>query len=78
MHIFRIIIDMSSIEIYALFREMSTISKVSLGVTGTVSPAKDYTNKGGIASHRSTKKETEFIEVLHEKFRGGLVRTMKD
>jgi len=40
--------------------------------------AKHYTNKGGLASHRSINKEVECVKILQQKFGSGVVGTVKD
>ncbi len=40
--------------------------------------AMHYTNKGGLASHRSTNKEIECIRILQQKFGSNVVGTVKD
>lgn len=40
--------------------------------------AMHYTNKGGLASHRSTNKEIECIKILQQKFGSKVVGTVKD
>ena len=40
--------------------------------------AMHYTNKGGLASHRSTNKEIECIKILQQKFGSRVVGTVKD